>query len=205
MSLSVMRNHRAGSADGPWFRARPARAVLIATALYLAILALRIWVAEPLDAISMLYVFPVALVAMTGGRWAGLLGGVVAVVLVAVWVLVQGVELSALGWTSRALPLLVVGMLIGDASDRLESAAADREARNLALQRHREAVEINDSLVQGMSAAKWSLEAGRLETGLGTLGETIEMGHRLVSKLIKEAGADQRSLPVDSIDRPSAE
>jgi K+-sensing histidine kinase KdpD len=150
-----------------------------------------------LDAISMLYLFPVALVAMVGGRWLGLAAGGLAVALVALWVLLQGVELSALGWASRVLPLLLVGMLIGDASDRLEEAATEREARKLAQLRQREAVEINDSLVQGMAAAKWAMEAGRHEDGLQLLGETIEQAHRLVSTLIREAGAQSRSLSLE--------
>jgi hypothetical protein len=136
----------------------------------------------------MLYVFPVALVGMVGGRWAGLGAGALALGLVEVWSFVDAVDLSLLGWLSRALPLLLVGALVGDASDRLQRAASMHEAHALALQRHREAVEINDSLVQGMSAAKWSIEAGRTEAGLQVLGETVQLGHRLVSDLIREAG-----------------
>jgi K+-sensing histidine kinase KdpD len=188
---------RAEAGTGPWFRARPRRALLVAAILYLGVLALRLLTDNALDAISMLYLFPVALVAMVGGRWLGLAAGGLAVALVALWVLLQGVELSALGWASRVLPLLLVGMLIGDASDRLEEAATEREARKLAQLRQREAVEINDSLVQGMAAAKWAMEAGRHEDGLQLLGETIEQAHRLVSTLIREAGAQSRSLSLE--------
>jgi hypothetical protein len=48
-------------------------------------------------------------------------------------------------------------------------------------------VEINDSLVQGMAAAKWSLEAGRVDNGLAALEETLDQGQRLVSQLIRDA------------------
>lgn len=122
-------------------------------------LALRLILSNPLDAISMLYLFPIALLAMAKGRWGGLLGGLVAVVLVGVWVLVRSVDLNAVGWLSRVL-LLLVGALIGDARDRLARAAAEHAVHEAAVQRHREAIEINDSLVQGMSAAKWSIEGG---------------------------------------------
>jgi len=91
--------------------------------------------------------------------------------------------------------LLLVGFLIGDGSDRLERASQERQARLLAVQRHREAVEINDSLVQGMSAAKWSIEAGRVESGLKVLEETVELGHQLVSELIRQSGAGLTSAP----------
>jgi K+-sensing histidine kinase KdpD len=160
----------------------------VAGLLFAAVLALRLILSNPLDAISMLYLFPIALVAMTKGRWGGLLGGLVAVVLVVLWVVVQSVALSAMGWSSRVLPLLLVGSLIGDARDRLTRAAAEHAVHEVAEQRHREAIEINDSLVQGMSAAKWSIEAGRTEAGLDALRETVERGHRLVSELIRDAG-----------------
>jgi hypothetical protein len=167
----------------------------VAGLLFAAVLALRLILPNPLDAISMLYLFPIALVAMTKGRWGGLLGGLVAVALVVVWVVVRSMELSAMGWLSRVLPLLLVGSLIGDARDRLARAAAEHAVHEVAEQRHREAIEINDSLVQGMSAAKWSIEAGRTEAGLDALRETVERGHRLVSELIRAAGAGSSHRP----------
>lgn len=53
---------------------------------------------------------------------------------------------------------------------------------------HRQAVEVNDSLIQGMAAAKWAIEAGNHDLGLRTLEETIEAGQRMVSQLIRESG-----------------
>lgn len=176
----------------PWFRARPLAALLVAGVLFLGILALRLSTDGSREAVSMLYVLPVSLVAMARGRRAGALAGVVAAALILVWALASDTDLGFLGWVSRVVPLLLVGVLVGDARDRLERAAADREARRLAQMRHREAVEINDSLVQGMTAAKWSLEGGRVEEGVRLLGETIEQGHRLVSKLIRESGEDRQ-------------
>lgn len=187
---------------GPWFRTHPGLALATAAGLYAGILALRLGVDNPLDAISMLYLFPISLVAMTGGRWVGLAGGILSVVLVAAWALAQSVDLTVVGWLSRALPLMMVGFLIGDASDRLERASLERQSHLLAVQRHREAVEINDSLVQGMSAAKWSIEAGRVDTGLQMLGETVELGHQLVSQLIRESGAGLTSSPTNGTKVP---
>ncbi len=53
---------------------------------------------------------------------------------------------------------------------------------------HRLAVEINDSLIQCMAAAKWAIEAGQVERGQVTLDETIRLGQQLVSALIKDSG-----------------
>jgi hypothetical protein len=114
------------------------------------------------------------------------------------WVGIVGVHLSLVGWSSRILPLLLVGFLLGDASERLDQAARERQAHRVAAPRQHDAVEINDTLVQGMSVAKWAFEAGRIEAGLRALDETVVLGHRLVSDLIRTSGgadvtADSRS------------
>jgi hypothetical protein len=170
-----------------WFRERPQWAATVAAALFAGVFTLRLTTGNTDDAINMLYALPVALVALTFGRTPGVLAGLLAVALVAAWVLLDDVELSALGWASRVLPLLLLGGLLGDASDRLAAADARRRALEAAAQRHRDATEVNDTLVQGMAAAKWAFEAGRTESGLRTLTDTLEVGHQLVSKLMRQA------------------
>jgi hypothetical protein len=177
----------ARNAQTPWFRERPQWAIAVAAALFVAVFALRISTGTADDAINMLHALPVALVALAFGRTAGVLAGVLAVALVGAWVAIDDVELSALGWASRVVPLLLLGGLLGDASDRLAAAFATQRAMEAAAQRHRDATEVNDTLVQGMAAAKWAFEAGRTEAGLRTLEETLEVGHELVSKLMRDA------------------
>jgi hypothetical protein len=171
----------------PWFRAQPTWTVAVAAVLYVAVLTLRLTIGEPSDAVNMLYALPVSLIALAFGRRAGIAAGSLAVALVAVWAVVDDADLSALGWASRVVPLLLLGGLLGDASDRLEEAERRERAHEAAAQRHRDATEVNDTLVQGMSAAKWSLEAGRHEAALRTLEDTLTLGHELVSKLMREA------------------
>ena len=171
----------------PWFRERPQWTIGVAIALFAGVLALRLSMGSPDDAINMLYALPVALLALAFGRNAGVLAGLTAVALVGAWALLEDVELSAIGWASRIVPLLLLGGLLGDASDRLAAADARQRALEASAQRHRDATEVNDTLVQGMAAAKWAFEAGRTESGLRTLTETIEVGHQLVSKLMREA------------------
>jgi len=171
----------------PWFRERPQWTISVAVALFAGVFALRLSMGSPEDVINMLYGLPVALVALAFGRSAGVLAGLTAVMLVGAWALLEDVELSAFGWASRILPLLLLGGLLGDASDRLAAADARQRSLEAATQRHRDATEVNDTLVQGMAAAKWAFEAGRTESGLKTLTETIEVGHQLVSKLMREA------------------
>jgi hypothetical protein len=171
----------------PWFRRRPRLALGVAAALFAAVLALRLTVGTPLDAYSMLYVFPVALVAIVFGLRGGIMAGLVAVSLMVVWAAVQDVSLSPAGWLSRMLPMLLLGALLGEATDRLRQAEAERRRWARASLLHRDAIEINDSIVQGMAAAKWSLEMGRIDDGLATLDETITRAQGLVSGLIREA------------------
>jgi hypothetical protein len=171
---------------GPWFRARPRAAYVVSVLMFGAVLAVRLADQRATDAVSMLYTLPVALVALAFGRWAGLVAGVAAVLLVVLWVVVSGEDLSLLGWLSRALPLVLLGALLGDASDRLSRAERHRLALEATAQRMRDATEVNDTLVQGMAAAKWALESGRRESGLKTLDDTLRLGHQLVSELLRE-------------------
>ena len=171
----------------PWFRNRARWAIAVATSLFVAVFAARLLIGDAEDAVSLLYALPVALLAVAFGRAAGIAAGLLAVVLVLAWAAVLEVDLTLLGWASRVVPLLLLGGLLGDASDRLAVAGARQLAMDAAEQRHREATEINDTLIQGMAAAKWALEAGRYNVGINTLDATLEVGHELVSKLLREA------------------
>jgi hypothetical protein len=117
---------------------------------------------------------------------------------VVIWVLATGESLSVLGWIARGVPLVLLGALLGDASDRLTRAEARRLALEAAAQRQRDATEVNDTLVQGMAAAKWAFEGGRHESGLKTLDDTLRLGHELVSQLLRDGdmGPDGHRPPV---------
>jgi hypothetical protein len=171
-----------------WFRQRPVLALAVAAALFVAVLVVRLYAGDPVDAYSMFFVFPVALLAVTFGLRGGAAGGAVAVALTIVWVLLRDVSLTPTGWLSRAAPVLLLGVLLGHATDRIRRAEADRLSLEAAALLHREAIEINDALVQGMVAAKWSIEAGRTEAGLSTLDDTVGQAQALVSELIRKAG-----------------
>jgi len=176
-----------------WFRRRPPVTWAAAVVLFAGIFALRISGGTVEDAYSMLYVFPVALVAFAFGLRKGAAAGVFAVLLIIVWVLVRDVSIDPVGWVSRVLPILLLGILLGEASDRLRRNETERRRLETAALLHRDAIEINDSLIQGMAAAKWSLEAGDVETGLNTLNATISQAQELVSGLIRQAGMGARA------------
>lgn len=172
----------------PWFTRRPGLALVGVVALYAAVTGARVALGDDASlGITLLYVVPISLVALAWGRLAGAIAAGAALVLLVLWVLVLDVDLTLLGWVARVVPILLVGVLLGDTSDRLRRA---ERARSMHAQRellHRQAVEINDSLLQGMAAAKWALEAGQNERGLDNLTDTINSGHRLVSQLIRDS------------------
>ena len=71
--------------------------------------------------------------------------------------------------------------LIRDASDR-QAAAQVREARL----RQQAALEIHDSIVQGIVVAKTSLELGEYERGLEVLAKTLQVAREMVSQMMEE-------------------
>jgi K+-sensing histidine kinase KdpD len=169
---------------GPWFWLRPALAAVVSAVLFAAIAALRWSVGTAEDSISMLYVLPVALLALAFGLRVGVGAGMFAVGLLALWLATTGESLSAFGWLSRATPLLLLGVLVGAAADRIREAAEhQRRAAAVALLQ-REAAEINDRVLQQMAAAKWMLEAGRTDDGIDLLASTMDDAQRLVASML---------------------
>ncbi len=179
----------------PWFDRAPRLALAVAALLYAGVFVLRMSVGDPSEVITALYVLPIALVTVTYGWRGGLAGSLVALVLLAVWAVVEQIDLSVFGWVTRAVPLLGMGLLLGHAWERLREAAELRRQHEVATLRHRQAVEINDSLIQGMAAAKWAIETGEVERGLTTLDNTIRQGQQLVSALVKDSGMGPAHTP----------
>ena len=161
--------------------------------LFAGVFAAPLLIGDPIGAAADLYVFPVALVAFAFGARAGVGAGALGAVLMALPPGEAGVDQSMLGWMARALAIVLIGLVVGDASDRLAAAQRLRVDVVVATERHREAIEINDGLVQGMAAAKWQLEAGRDSAALETLTDVLATGEQLVSKLIREADTGQVS------------
>jgi signal transduction histidine kinase len=132
----------------------------------------------------MLYVLPVALLAITFGLRVGIASGVLAVSLLVLWAVTAGENLSAWGWLSRVTPLLLLGALVGESADRIRAAAeAERRAAEVRLLQ-REAAEINDHVLQQMAAAKWMLEAGRIDDGVDLRVSAMDTAQQLVARML---------------------
>jgi K+-sensing histidine kinase KdpD len=170
----------------PWFTQRPARALIVCVVSTVAIFVLHLFVADA-DA-AVLYVLPVALAALAFGVRPGTLAGVVAAMMMVVGVLVGHEHLTLLAWCSHLAPLLLLGSLAGASADRVRDARrAERYAMSVAMLQ-RDAAEVNDSVVQGLAAARWLLESGRVEPALEALDETAASAQGLVSRILGREG-----------------
>ncbi len=168
----------------PWFTQHPDLALAVAMACFALTFTVRITVDGTADTFTFMFVLPVALVALAFGYRAGLLAGAVAVALVVAWVLIGHESLTPLGWISRGVPFLLLGGLVGSSADHIrEARRAERYALAVALLQ-RESVEINDSVVQGIAAAKWLLEAGEVQRAIGALDDTAALAQDLVSRVL---------------------
>ncbi|HEY8525044.1 MAG TPA: hypothetical protein VIL48_08785 [Acidimicrobiales bacterium] len=202
--------HARGDQAGPWFQRHPRLAVGVAAGLFAVVFAVRLAVHETNDAILLLFVLPVALLAVAFGLRAGAAAGLLGVALLAVWMAVADVALSPLGWVARATPLLLLGVLLGAAADRLREAAEVERRLVLAEIQAREAAELHDSVIQRLAAAKWALEAGDDQRSIELLTESIETAEALVAELLdgdgdKASAARPSAAPPPAVDgmRPS--
>lgn len=193
-TLAVVHRQRPAR-HGPWFWAHPVPALATAVALAVAICTLRFAIGGVEDSIANLYVLPVALVALTWGRRAGFVAGVIATGLLLWWVLAAGEHITPLGWLSRIIPLVLLGTLVGDAADRIRDAdRTERRARRLEML-GRETAEVHDSMMQHLAAAKWRLESGDTEHGLDSLTAAIVDAQDVVRELLESS----RTVPADRL------
>ena len=58
------------------------------------------------------------------------------------------------------------------------------------MQRHRDAVEFNDGVVQELAAAKWALEAGSPDRGLDIVTNALNAAQGMVSQMLRDADAE---------------
>lgn len=169
----------------PWYLRQPLRAKVVMTVSFLAVFLLHLVIDNP-DA-TILYVLPVALAALAFGFRLGTVAGVLAVALLAAGTSVTAEHLGTTSWVSHVLPLLLLGVLAGVASDRIRDARrAEHFFVEVALLA-RDNAETNDSIIQSISAARWLIESGQTDRALEALDESAALAQGMVSKVL---GAD---------------
>ena len=99
--------------------------VAVAALLFAAILMLRSLTGNAGDAVSFLYVIPVALVAIAFGERWGLVAGLIAFALASIWAWSAGIAIGALGYLVRAGVFLLIGALLGRFATSLRAVEAE--------------------------------------------------------------------------------
>ena len=135
----------------------------------------------------------IALAAMAFGRVVGTTAALSAAGLLVAWSASHPeMSLSALGWASRVVPLVLLGVLVGAAADAVEDASAARLALAVAATRRRDAAEVNDEILQRLTVAKWRLEAGAGDDAAALLDEAMTQAQHLVSSLLEDVELEER-------------
>ena len=201
-----------GSDAGPWYRSSARGALLIASGLFAVISVAHIIASGTGEAVDILYSLPVALLAMSFGLRGGLIGAAIGFSLFAVVELIHGVgDIDATGWLSRAAGLLLLGALLGRATDQIETgriravaAAEERQRLEERARRQAEGLEISDSLLQHLAVAKWMIEAGDNEGAIEVLTSTMVTGERMVAELLpmRHSGGKAEHMKGDSTNVP---
>jgi hypothetical protein len=176
----------------PWYRSHSRAALLVACGLFAVVTVARLFANGTGEAVDILYSLPIALLAVSFGLRGGLIGAAIGFFLFAIVELADGVgDIDATGWIARAAGLLLLGVLLGRATDQIESGqlrtmAAQEERRVLAerARRQAEALEISDSILQHLTVAKWMVETGRNEEAIEILTSTMATGERMVADLL---------------------
>lgn len=125
---------------------------LAAAVLFAGVFALLPAADDPVQAISVLFVLPVALLALSDGLRGGAIGALTAAVLTAVWDLSQDVPLTVLGWGARLTAFVMIGALVG----RFEDLARSHQRRRMD---EAYATELHDRVVQLLVVARYELDA----------------------------------------------
>lgn len=177
--------------------AQHTRLRLLSGLAFAAVFGLLLAVSDPAQAISLLFVVPIALVALSDGLRGGLAGAIVASALLVCWSAVDGIDLHVLGWASRLTSFFFIGGLVG----RFEDIARSYERRRLD---ERYAGELHDRVVQSLVLARYQLRensdasasveaalAGAKDIISGRLGD-VEPGDLRLTEASGPSGAPAR-------------
>lgn len=176
----------------PWFRLRPQEAVVVAGCLFVAVSVLQWFVDGSGQAVVMLDLLPVALLAMTFGLRGGVAAAAGAYAPFAVFeVFHASGDIDLEVWVVPGLALFLLGVLLGRATDQMEASrrsALEEQAQRCrleaAIRRYADAIELSDSILQQLAAAKWLAEAGQFDRVVDLLDDTIIRGEHMIAGLL---------------------
>jgi PAS domain S-box-containing protein len=112
----------------PQSDSRQTRRIIAAAAVaFAAVFVLRLVDGNSDDAVTLLYILPIALAAAELGVAGGLAAALIACALLGVWVAVDDTDLTVIGFISRSVAFATVGLVVGAVSDRLRHSLRDRQ------------------------------------------------------------------------------
>lgn len=182
----------------PWFRAHPEAAATVIMASSVAVVALQTVDTRASDAIALLYVLPISLAAVSFGVAGGLTAAAVAYLAFGLFALLSATgHVGVDGWIGRAAAMFLLGGLLGRASDQTERATslalAYQRQRLIAEEQSRrfaEGIELSDSILQEVTAAKWAIEQGDHDRAARLLARALSSGQQMVGELLPSRAGD---------------
>ncbi len=191
---------------GPWYRFHPRAAIAVAALLFAAVIAVRALDTRVGDTGTLLFVLPIALMAVTFGMRGGLVTAFIAYGIFILFALFDSTGILGFeGWIAQAVAMFVLGALLGRAIDVSRAAALralDHQRRHYTLldqnRRYADGIEISDSLLQNVAAAKWMVEQNDLNEATRLLAEAMERGQRMVGQLLPP-----QTIPLERQTRPA--
>lgn len=102
-------------------------AFAVAAALFVVATIARFALPDPANGVGFLFLVPICLIATDFGWRGGLASGGIAFGLIVTWTQLEGVTLSGIGYSSRAITYLSVGWLVGVLGEQRRRHAAESE------------------------------------------------------------------------------
>ena len=146
---------------------------------FVAVFGLALWIDDPRQAITVLYVVPIALCALALGMRAGLIAAFVASGLLALWVATTDAEIGMSGWLARVITYFLIAILVGryeELTRRLARRAAEERA----------AAEVQDGVVQSLVVATYELRRGNQKAAEGAIEVALTAAKRIISDRLPE-------------------
>ena len=200
-----MKPDREADPAAPWYRLRPGVAVVMALVLFVGVVVLESLDTRASDAIALLYSLPIALMAVSFGLRGGLAAAACGYAVFSVFAVtsIHG-YVGFDGWVSRAVAMFLLGALLGHATDRSERAARvalEHQRQRLVLEeqnrRYSDGIEISDSILQYLAAARWRIEQGRHDEAAALLATALTRGQQMVGELLPNRDPEPAALSDD--------
>ena len=169
------------------------RSTVMAAVAFVVIFLLRLAIEDPDEGVIFLMVLPIALLAVDHGVKGGLLGAALATVAMIAWIVVDDVNVGAVGVITRVVCFIAAGAGVGRLAEQRDQRAARLMELELKGQRHDAAMEMNEKVLQSLAVAKMGLEMGDAERAKEALEDALRSTRSLVSEGVETTAGSFRS------------